>query len=61
MWIDTGAERLLPSRQFKSLIWGISPRFLLANNFDFPGSESLFDASQDPPMCVPVSLSQDGF
>ena len=47
--------------QFKSLIWGTSSRFPLASHFDFPGSESLFGLSQDPPMVVYASLSQGGF
>ena len=55
------AERLLPSWQFKSLIWGISSGFPLANHFDLPGSQSIFDLSQNPPMGVCQSLGQDGF
>ena len=33
----------------------------MANHFDLPGSESIFGISQDLPMCVHTSLSQDGF
>ena len=61
MWIDTWAERVLPSWQFKSLIWGISSGFPLADHFDLPGSESIFDLSQNPPVGVCPSLGQDGF
>ena len=61
VWIDTWAERLLPSWQFKSLIRGISSGFPLASHFDLPGSESIFDLSQNPPVSVCPSLGQDGF
>ena len=61
VWIETWAERLLPSWQFKSLIRGISSGFPLASHFDFSGSQSVFDVSQDPPMCAQASLSQDEF
>ena len=47
--------------QFKSLIWGISSGFLLANHFDLPGSKSIIVISQDPPVCIPTSPGQDGF
>ena len=47
--------------EFESLIWGTSSWFPLASHFDFPGSESLFGLSQDPPMVVYASLSQGGF
>ena len=43
----------------KSLIWGISPSFPLANHFDLSGS--IFGISQDPPMWAHASLNQDGF
>ena len=33
----------------------------LTNNSDLLGSESIFGISQDPPMCVYISPSQDGF
>ncbi|KAM9052086.1 uncharacterized protein AAG666_001621 isoform 1-T9 [Megaptera novaeangliae] len=36
-------------------------KFPLANHLALPGSESIFGISQDPPMCVCASLSQDGF
>ena len=45
----------------KSLIWGTSSWFPLANHFDLPGSESVFGISQDTPMCVHIPLSQDEF
>ena len=53
-------ERVTPSWQFESLIWGISSVFPLTNHFDLPGSESIFSVSQDLPMCACASLSQDG-
>ena len=54
-------ERVAPSWQLESLLWCISPMFPLTNHFDLPGSESIFGVSQDFPMCVHTSLSQDGF
>ena len=54
-------SRVVPSWQFELLSWGISSGFPLANHFDLPGSQSTFDVSQDPPMCLHASLSQDGF
>ena len=54
-------ERLVPLWWFESLIWGISSRFPMANHLALPGSESIFGLSQGPPMCMCVSLSQDGF
>ena len=36
-------------------------RFPLVNYFDLPGSQSIVGISQDPPICVHTSLSQDGF
>ena len=54
-------ERVMPSWQFELLLWGISSGFPLANHFDLPGSKSVFGISQDFPMCVRASLSQDGF
>ena len=54
-------ERVAPSWQFKSLIWGISSRFPLANHLALPGSESVFGITQGPPLCARTSLSQDGF
>ena len=35
--------------------------FLLANHLYLPCSQSMFSISQDPPMCVHTSLSQDEF
>ena len=54
-------ERVAPSWQFKSLIWGISSMFPLTNHFDLSDSESIFGVSQAFPMCAHASLSQDGF
>ena len=54
-------ERVTPSWKFKSLIWGISSGFPLANHFDLPGSKSVLGIAQDFPMCAHTSLSQDGF
>ena len=58
---DKWALRVAPLWQFKSLTWGTSSGFPLASHFDFPGSESVFGLSQDPPMAVYASLSQGGF
>ena len=54
-------ERVAPLWQFKSLIWGISSGFPLANHFNLTGSKSVFGIYQDFPMCARASLSQDGF
>ena len=54
-------EKVVPSWEFESLLWGIPSRFPLANHLAFPGSESVFGISQCPPMCAHTSLSQDGF
>ena len=54
-------SRVVPSWQFELLSWGISSGFPLANHFDLPGSQSIFDLSQNPPMGVCQSLGQDGF
>ena len=53
--------RVTPAWQFELLLWGISSGFPLSGCFDLPGSQSVFDISEDPPMCVHASLSQDGF
>lgn len=53
--------RVVPSGEFKSLLWGICSVFPLANHFALPGFESVFSISQDPLMCVHASLSQNGF
>ena len=34
--------------------------FSFGSSFDLPGSQSIFDASEDPPMSAHASLSQDG-
>ena len=34
--------------------------FSFSSSFDLPGSQSIFDASEDPPMSAHASLSQDG-
>ena len=49
-----------PLWQFEFLLWGISYGFPL-DDLDLPGSQSIFGISQDPPMWVHTSLSQDGF
>ena len=54
-------SRVVPSWQFELLSWGISSGFPLANHFDWPGSQSVGDISQDLPMCAHASLSQDEF
>ena len=42
MWIDIQvAQRVVQSWYFKSLIWGISSRFPLANHLALPGSGSV--------------------
>ena len=62
-WVDSGREsyRIVSSSQFESLLWSISSGFPSANCFNLPGSQSIFDIFQDPPMCELASLSQDGF
>ena len=63
MWIDTkvDSERdKVALMAFEFLSWDISSSFPLANNFDLPGSQSVFVISQNPPMCAHASLSQDG-
>ena len=35
--------------------------FPLVNHFDLAGSQSIVGISQDPPICVHASLSQDEF
>ena len=45
-------ERVTPSWQFESLLWGIPSGFPLANHLALPGSESVFGLSQGPPMCA---------
>ena len=47
--------------EFESLLWGISFSFPLARHFYLPDSEYIFNISQDLPICVSASLSQDGF
>ena len=51
---------ITPFWWFEFLLWGISSGFPLAN-LDLPGSQSIFGISQDPPIWVYTSLSQDGF
>lgn len=48
-----------PSWQFKSLIWGISYNFPLANHFDLPHSQSLSGISQDPFVCTHLLAKMD--
>ena len=40
---------------------GISSGFPLANSFDLPGSQSIFDTSQDFPLRVHTILRQNDF
>ena len=47
---QTQRERAAPLWQLESLFGGISSKFSLANHFGWPGSESVFDISQDPPL-----------
>ena len=66
MWIDIQADSEQESLshtlwQFELLVWGISPRFPLANYFYLPGSQSIFGIPQAPPMCAHARLSEDGF
>ena len=67
MWIDARADsgrdslQVAPWRQSELLLRGISSGFPLTSHFDLPGSQSIFGDSQDPPICVDTSLSQDGF
>ena len=42
-------------------LWVISSGLPLAKHFEFPGSQSTFRISQDPPMYAHASLIQDGF
>ena len=46
---------------FKSLLWGISPGFLLASHFNLPSCQYIFGISKDPLVCAHASLGQDGF
>ena len=63
MWIDiqVNSERVVQSWWFKSLIWGISSRFPLANHLALPDSESISGLFQGSPMCSHASLSHGGF
>ena len=54
-------ERIVPFWQFKSLIWGMSSGFPLANHLALPDSESELGVSQDPLMCVHTPLKPSGF
>ena len=56
-WTDSERESCTP---VASLLWGISSKFSLANHFGWPGSESIFDIAQDPPLWEHSSFSQDG-
>ena len=65
VWIDIGADSEEESLcctlgPINSLIWCISSGFSLANHFDLPGSQSIFDISQDRSMCAHACLSQYG-
>ena len=48
-------EGVVPSWQFKSLIWGISSMFPLTNHFDLPGSKSVFGISGFSRACARIS------
>ena len=52
-WAPGWAQRVTPSLQFESLLWGISPRFRLANPLALPGSEFVFGITLSP-LCVLV-------
>ena len=43
-------ERVAPSWQFESHLWGVSSVFPLTNHFDLLGPESIFGVSQYFPM-----------
>ena len=68
MWLDTWADseespcvaELHPRGSLNNFYGGISSGLPLASHSDLPGSQSIYGASQDPPMCVNTSLSQDG-
>ena len=67
MWIDTQADservpELLscPSWQCDLFLWSISTEFPLASHYDLLGSQPIFGASQESPVCAYTSLSQDG-
>jgi len=66
VWIDTWADSEGESLSCALvavwiIFWGLFSSFPLANHFDLPGSQSIFGVSQDPPMCLHTSLSQDAF
>ena len=66
VWIDTWADSEGESLSCALVaVWiiflGLFSSFPLANQFDLPGSQSMFGVSQDPPLCVHTSLSRDGF
>ena len=48
-------------RWFKSLLWGGPSGLLLASHLALSGLESTFGLAGGPPLCVHVSLRQDGF
>ena len=53
-------DRVSPSWQFESLLWGISSVFPLNNHLALPSSDSTFGVSQDIPTCAHAPLSQGG-
>ena len=65
VWIDScgDSERVTefcPRGSLNSFMWHFF-WVSLASHFGLPGSQSIFGISQDPPMCVHASFSQDGF
>ena len=52
-------ERVEPSKQFKSLLWGISSEFPLANHFDLSVPEPIFGLSQEPLVCAHLLAKMD--
>ena len=65
VWIDTWVDSRKSLSRMLMVVWitfmGISSVFPLASHYDFPGSQSIFGVSQDPPKCAHACLSQGGF
>ena len=62
--LDTwmGSERgSCPCGGLNHFCGDISSRFPLASQYDLPGSEFVFDNSQDPPTCVCTCLTENEF
>ena len=61
-WADSGRERVTeftPLWQFELLLWGISSAFPLANHFDLPYSQSIFDRRILPHVCMNLLAKMD--